>query len=143
MQTRVKEAAVHPQQCPLPQSFVASNEFPALIHSCLTLAGQGEPKQAAPKQKRWGKSRPYFGTIVASEGLCNISGKDDKDTIRVEIDLGISGLSYLPGDALGILPLNCYEVSQPSPLISPVYLLDLSCHMLKGTENVLLYNSAF
>ena len=75
------------------------------------LAGAGEPKQAAPKQKRWGKSRPYFGTIVASQGLCNIASKDDKDTIRVEIDLGDSGLTYTPGDALGILPLNCHEVT--------------------------------
>ena len=74
------------------------------------LAGAGEPKQAAPKQRRWGKSRPYFGTIVASQGLCNIASKDDKDTIRVEIDLGDSGLTYTPGDALGILPLNCPEV---------------------------------
>ena len=75
------------------------------------LAGAAEPKQAAPKQKRWGKSRPYFGTIIASQGLCNIASKDDKDTIRVEVDLGDSGLSYTPGDALGIIPLNCHEVA--------------------------------
>ena len=48
--------------------------------------------------------------MVASEGLCNITQVDDKDTIRVEIDLGDSGLTYQPGDALGILPLNSYEV---------------------------------
>ena len=76
----------------------------------MLLTGTGELKQTAPKQKRWGKSRPYFGTIVASEGLCNIASKADKDTILVEIDLGDSGLSYLPGDALGILPLNSYDV---------------------------------
>ena len=81
------------------------------------LAGGEELKQAAPKQKRWGKSRPYFGTIVASQGLCNIASKDDKDTIRVEIDLWDSGLTYTPGDALGILPLNCHEVAF-SPLQS-------------------------
>ena len=75
------------------------------------LAGAGEPKQAAPRQRRWGKSRPYFGSIVASQGLCSIASKDDKDTIRVEIDLGDSGLTYMPGDALGIIPLNCHEVA--------------------------------
>ena len=85
---------------------------PALSHT-----GKEKAKAAPPKQKRWGKSRPYLGTIVASEGLCNISGRDDKDTIRVEIDLGDSGLSYLPGDALGILPLNCSEVRLPLALI--------------------------
>ena len=75
-------------------------------------AGKEDAKQTAPKAKRWGKSRPYFGTIVASEGLCSIANKEDKDTIRGEIDLGDSGLRYLPGDALGILPLNCYEASR-------------------------------
>ena len=48
---------------------------------------------------------------MASQGLCNIASKDDKDTIRVEIDLGDSGLTYTPGDALGIIPLNCHEVT--------------------------------
>lgn len=82
-----------------------------LQYSGVVFTGQEDTKQAAPKPRRWGKSRPYFGTIVASEGLCDIASKDDKDTIRVEIDLGDSGLSYLPGDALGILPLNCYKAS--------------------------------
>lgn len=90
---------------------------------CLgAFAAKGEAQQAVPKQKRWGKGRPCFGTIVASEGLCHISGKDDKDTIRVEIDLGDSGLSYLPGDALGIVPLNCHEVRRLS-CSSPCFIL--------------------
>ena len=86
------------------------------------LAGAAEPKQAAPKQKRWGKGRPYFGTIVASQGLCNIASKGDKATIRVEVDLGDSGLSYTPGDALGIIPLNCHEVA-----FSPLHILFHAC----------------
>lgn len=63
-----------------------------------------EPKKAAVK--RWGKSRPYPATVVAVEGLCAITDKDDKNTMRLELDLGDSGLSYLPGDALGIWPSN-------------------------------------
>ncbi len=70
---------------------------------------------AAAKPKRWGKSRPFHGQVVAVEGLCNLASGDDKDTIRVEIDLGESGLQYTPGDALGVYPLNCNQVcSAPS-----------------------------
>lgn len=66
---------------------------------------------AAAGPKPWGKSRPFPSSVVAVEGLCNVSGKDDKNTIRVEFDLGDSGLAYLPGDALGIYPTNGSEVS--------------------------------
>lgn len=70
----------------------------------------GVQQQSAPKQKRWGKQRPYYGRVVAIEGLCNITSSDDKDTIRVEVDLGDSALTYIPGDALGIQPTNCPQV---------------------------------
>ncbi|KAL0048513.1 hypothetical protein WJX82_004898 [Trebouxia sp. C0006] len=66
-------------------------------------------ESAAAKPKRWGKSRPFRGQVVAVEGLCNLASEDDKDTIRVEIDLGKSGLQYTPGDALGVYPLNCNQ----------------------------------
>ena len=46
------------------------------------------------------------------EGLCNIRSPGDKDTIRVEIDLGDSGLEYIPGDALGIYASNAPEVGR-------------------------------
>ena len=46
------------------------------------------------------------------EGLCDIRSPDDKDTIRVEIDLGDSGLEYTPGDALGIYASNAPEVGR-------------------------------
>ena len=45
------------------------------------------------------------------EGLCQVLDEDDKDTIRVEIDLGDSGLEYIPGDALGIYPTNDPQAS--------------------------------
>lgn len=69
-----------------------------------------EAPAAPAKQKRWSKTRPYFGRVAAIEGLCHISSADDKDTIRVEVDLGDSALTYTPGDALGILPWNCPQV---------------------------------
>ena len=48
-----------------------------------------------------------MGRVVAVEGLCTLAAADDKNTVRVEIDLGDSGLEYAPGDALGVWPSNC------------------------------------
>ncbi|KAG7674589.1 putative NADPH oxidoreductase A [Nannochloris sp. 'desiccata'] len=36
----------------------------------------------------------------------NIKNINEKNTVRVEIDLGNSGIDYLPGDALGVWPTN-------------------------------------
>jgi sulfite reductase alpha subunit-like flavoprotein len=91
---------------------------------------------AAPKQKRWSKSRPYFGTVLAFEGLCNIASADDKDTIRVEVDLGDSALTYTPGDALGILPYNCPQVGLLREL--SCYLLSIGAMQLTATPNSLM-----
>ena len=54
----------------------------------------------------YSKSRPYVAEIVAVSNLCSITGTDDKNTIRVDIDLGDSGLTYQPGDSLGVWPQN-------------------------------------
>ncbi|KFM23852.1 NADPH oxidoreductase A [Auxenochlorella protothecoides] len=58
------------------------------------------------KRKGWSRNRPYLATVSAVEGLCALRGPDDKNTVRVEISLGESGLQYLPGDALGVWPSN-------------------------------------
>ncbi|GAX76992.1 hypothetical protein CEUSTIGMA_g4439.t1 [Chlamydomonas eustigma] len=65
---------------------------------------------SAPAVKRWGKSRPYPAKVTALEGLCAVTNAEDKNTFRVEFDLGDSGLAYLPGDALGIYPTNPIKV---------------------------------
>ena len=69
--------------------------------------GDGEHMVDA-KKKKYTKSRPYYATVVAVESLCapvhDIT--HDKNTVRVEIDLGTSGLRYAPGDALGVWPTN-------------------------------------
>lgn len=52
------------------------------------------------------KSRPYLAAIAGVSSLCSITGSDDKNTIRVDIDLGDSNLQYTPGDSLGIWPEN-------------------------------------
>lgn len=75
------------------------------------LPGDGEQASAKqPAAKKWGRSRPYTATMVALEPLCTLSAQDDKNTVRAEFDLGGSGMTYLPGDALGIYPLNGPEV---------------------------------
>eukprot|EP00891_Asterochloris_glomerata_P006152 jgi/Astpho2/6152/Aster-03568 len=78
--------------------------------ACRGGAPAGSAPAATPKPKVWGKKRPFPAAVVAREGLCHISSKEDnKDTVRVELDLGDSGLQYTPGDALGIYPTNCPE----------------------------------
>lgn len=56
--------------------------------------------------RRWTKSKPFNARVVAVEKLCKVEHADDKNTVRVEFDLGSSGLAYIPGDALGIYPKN-------------------------------------
>ena len=68
---------------------------------------------------RWSKSQPYMGRVVAVEGLCTLTSADDKNTIRVEIDLGDSGLQYAPGDALGVWPSNCPQVGAERGCVHP------------------------
>ena len=34
----------------------------------------------------------------------------DKETRHIELSLKASGLDYLPGDSLGVLPTNCEDV---------------------------------
>ncbi|KAK9785250.1 hypothetical protein WJX73_004727 [Symbiochloris irregularis] len=73
------------------------------------LLQSGEASNAPPKAKKWSMSRPYWATVTAVESLCTITQPDDRDTVRVEMDLGDSGLRYTPGDALGVHPLNDAE----------------------------------
>ncbi len=77
---------------------------------CLAASVTSTVRGKASAPKKWGKSRPYFGSVLALEGLCVLSDADDKNTVRMEVDLGDSGLTYLPGDALGIYPVNDSKV---------------------------------
>lgn len=61
----------------------------------------------APAKKKYSRSNPFLATVTRVQGLCNVTSKDDKDTVQVEFDLGDSGLEYMPGDALGVVPRNC------------------------------------
>eukprot|EP01026_Neomeris_dumetosa_P056801 TRINITY_DN5202_c0_g1_i11.p1 TRINITY_DN5202_c0_g1~~TRINITY_DN5202_c0_g1_i11.p1 ORF type:complete len:680 (-),score=89.85 TRINITY_DN5202_c0_g1_i11:366-2333(-) len=53
------------------------------------------------------KKNPYFAIVKDVVPLCNIKDQNyDKNTVKIEFDLGDSGLTYVAGDALGIYPLN-------------------------------------
>ena len=55
---------------------------------------------------------PTKGNPYASELLVNrlMTEGSDKETRHFELSLKDSGLKYLPGDSLGVLPTNCQEV---------------------------------
>lgn len=56
--------------------------------------------QAAHSASQYSKQNPYTATLLASQ---KITGRDSgKDVRHIEIDLEDSGLTYQPGDALGV-----------------------------------------
>ncbi|QDV35729.1 sulfite reductase subunit alpha [Tautonia plasticadhaerens] len=56
----------------------------------------------------YSRKNPYHARLIRS---VNLNGPaSDKRTHHVEIDLGDSGISYRPGDALGVSPTNCFEL---------------------------------
>jgi len=57
---------------------------------------------------KYDRNRPYTAKLAAVERLTHPDAP--KDTRHVVIDLGDSGLTYEPGDALGICPTNCPEL---------------------------------
>src|SRR6056300_1343950 len=53
------------------------------------------------------KDNPYPSKLLVNRMLTEGS---DKETRHFELSLEGSGLSYEPGDSLGVLPFNCSEV---------------------------------
>lgn len=84
----------------------AAPAAPTAAAPAAAAAANGDAHAAAAK-KKYTRSHPYLATVTQVRGLCTLREKDDKDTVLVELDLGDSGLEYLPGDALGIVPRNC------------------------------------
>ena len=58
------------------------------------------PHPASP----WSREQPFAATVLANQ---RVSGRDSKKDVRhLELSLEGSGLSYQPGDALGVWPSN-------------------------------------
>ena len=73
-----------------------------------------KPGGAAPRKElsadatAYGRSNPYPSRLLSCTPL-NKPGSD-KDTRHVVFDLKSSGLTYKPGDALGVYPKNCPDL---------------------------------
>ena len=67
---------------------------------------------------QWSKSNPFMATMLER---VNLNGRGSaKETLHIELSLEDSGLTYAPGDALGILPNN-----RPDLVFAVIELLDL------------------
>ncbi len=65
--------------------------------------------QAAASHSQYNKQNPYTATLLTSQ---KITGRDSgKDVRHIEIDLDGSGLTYQPGDALGVWYENSSELA--------------------------------
>ncbi len=102
-----------------------------VLETYQTIAGQagssGSAIVTAPTVKKptgYGKTNPYPASVMVN---LNLNGEGSaKETRHIEIDLTGSGLSYEPGDALGVYPHN-----------SPQYVEDL-LEALQMTGNELV-----
>jgi sulfite reductase (NADPH) flavoprotein alpha-component len=66
------------------------------------------PVGQVPAHSQYNKQNPYAATLLTSQ---KITGRDSgKDVRHIEIDLDGSGLSYQPGDALGVWYENSPEL---------------------------------
>jgi sulfite reductase (NADPH) flavoprotein alpha-component len=69
-------------------------------------AGQSPAVPAAPAET-YGKKNPFPAPIKT---LINLNGRGSaKETYHIELSLAGSGMSYEPGDVLGVVPENCPE----------------------------------
>ncbi|KFZ39090.1 sulfite reductase [NADPH] flavoprotein alpha-component [Shewanella mangrovi] len=81
------------------QSEVIAAAKPLLAQS--SHASAASPSVAfAGSEQQYSKQQPYTAEVIVSQKLT--SRDSAKDTRHVEIDLGESGISYRPGDALGV-----------------------------------------
>ena len=56
----------------------------------------------------WNRKKPYLAEILLSKLLS--SKVSNKEVIHYEISLGDSGISYEPGDSLGVIPVNDHNL---------------------------------
>jgi sulfite reductase (NADPH) flavoprotein alpha-component len=75
--------------------------------SATTTASDVAEEDEEPAES-WSRERPYPAVLLANDRLN--SAKSNKDTRHVVLSLNGSGLSYEPGDALGVVPANAPEV---------------------------------
>ncbi|MEH7126283.1 sulfite reductase subunit alpha [Bacillus sp. JJ1532] len=66
------------------------------------------PKNAKSDKPQFSRTNPFLAPVLKNS---NLNGTDSsKETRHIELSLKGSGLSYVPGDALGIVPANDPEL---------------------------------
>ncbi|GJQ10662.1 hypothetical protein GpartN1_g2453.t1 [Galdieria partita] len=55
----------------------------------------------------YSKETPFLAKILEKRLLTKYEFPDDKEVLHIELDLSSSGIQYIPGDALAVLPKNC------------------------------------
>jgi sulfite reductase (NADPH) flavoprotein alpha-component len=87
---------------------------PATAPAALGVAAKGKPAPVAPGGAGTGKAHGRDHPFPARLRSCvRLNGPgSEKDTRHVVLDLKGSGLTYKPGDALGVYPENCPSLVQ-------------------------------
>lgn len=88
------------------RDWVFSKSMPLPNPSDSTTEISGETAQ--PVAASYGKHNPFPGTLLRN--VCLSRNGSAKEVRHFEISIDGSGLSYLPGDALGVVPKNCPEL---------------------------------
>ena len=82
---------------------------------------------------QYSKENPFTATILANQ---KITGRDSNKVVQhIEIDLADSGITYQPGDALGIFPVNDKALVAE---IVKLLTLDLSQNVLLNEQDISL-----
>ncbi len=91
------------------QRFVEQSQAATDLPDAAAVVVPHRAAQLTAVQTTVSRDKPFVAEILSVQ---KITGRDSsKDVRHVEVDLGDSGIRYLPGDSLGVLPTN------PDPLV--------------------------
>jgi sulfite reductase (NADPH) flavoprotein alpha-component len=112
---------------------LTASQAPAGAPAQAATAGSAAAAVAAPPTAQFSAENPWPARVLET---IQLNGRgSDKETHHLELDLAGSGLTYAPGDALAVLPLNHH------PLVEEVLRaarLSDSAPVLLGGENLSL-----
>lgn len=89
-------------------SAVAMRSIVGVNGSAVAATTNGAAMKSVVAEPAYNRSRPFPARLRASDALNGPGSR--KDTRHVVISLAGSGLTYKPGDALGVVPENCPEL---------------------------------
>jgi sulfite reductase (NADPH) flavoprotein alpha-component len=71
-------------------------------------ASSGVVTPLRPNQKIWNRQRPFHAQVLASQRI--VADDSIKDVRHIELSLEESGITYQPGDALGVWPTQSADL---------------------------------